>query len=542
MERHVELPAQAPHSAGSTLTVRDAVFRLLRAFGMTIVFGNPGSTELPMFIDFPEDFRYVLGLQESVVVGMADGYAQATHNAAFINLHSAAGVGHAMGNIFTAFRNRTPLVITAGQQARSILPFEPFLGSTQAPELPRPYVKWSVEPARAEDVPLAIARAYYIAMTPPRGPVLVSIPSDDWDVQTLPVDAREVSRHVRADPDLLARIAAALDGARSPAFVVGAAVDRDEAWKEAVQLAERHNARVYVAPMSGRCSFPEDHPLWGGFLPPMRERIVDRLAGHDLVFALGAPAFTYHVPGHGPHLPEGTELVQLTDDPQVAAWAPTGTSMVGSIRLGLLDLLECSTPQDRPAPPAHVRPPRVAEPEPGERLPVAWVLQTLADVRARDSILVEEAPSARPVMHGHLPVFESETFYTMCSGGLGFGLPAAVGVALGKPGARVIALVGDGSAMYAIQALWSAAQLALPVTVLILKNRRYAALYEFARIFGYRPDAHVPGTDLPDLDFVALAGAQGMKGLRVDSAEQLRPALQQALHSTAPMLVEIEVA
>lgn len=542
MDRQVELPAQAPFPASSTLTVRDAVFRLLRAFGMTSVFGNPGSTELPMFIDFPEDFRYVLGLQESVVVGMADGYAQATHNAAFVNLHSAAGVGHAMGNIFTAFRNRTPLVITAGQQARSILPFEPFLGSTQAPELPRPYVKWSVEPARAEDVPLAIARAYYIAMTPPRGPVLVSIPSDDWDVQTLPVDAREVSRHMRADPDLLARIAEALDGAHSPAFVVGAAVDRDEAWKEAVQLAERHNARVYVAPMSGRCSFPEDHPLWGGFLPPMRERIVERLAGHDLVFALGAPAFTYHVPGHGPHLPEATELVQLTDDPQVAAWAPTGTSVVGSIRLGLLDLLECSTPRDRPAPPAHVRPPRMAEPAPGERLPVAWVLQTLADVRARDSIVVEEAPSTRPVMHGHLPIFESETFYTMCSGGLGYGLPAAVGVALGKPGARVIALIGDGSAMYAIQALWSAAQLALPVTVLILKNRRYAALYEFARIFGYRPDERVPGTDLPDLDFVALAGAQGMKGLRVDTAEQLRPALHQALQSTAPMLVEIEVA
>jgi benzoylformate decarboxylase len=379
-------------------------------------------------------------------------------------------------------------------------------------------------------------------MTPPRGPVLVSIPSDDWDVQTLPVDARAVSRHLRPDPELLARIAEAIDGARSPAFVVGAAVDRDEAWNETLQLAERHNARVYVAPMSGRCSFPEDHPLWGGFLPPMRERIVERLASHDLVFALGAPAFTYHVPGQGPHLPESTELVQLTDDPQVAAWAPTGTSVVGSIRLGLLDLLEQSKPRNRATPPPHPRPPRVAEPSPGERLPVPWVLQTLADVRARDSIVVEEAPSARPVMHGHLPILASETFYTMCSGGLGYGLPAAVGVALGKPGARVIALIGDGSAMYAIQALWSAAQLALPVTVVILKNRRYAALYEFARIFGYRPDEHVPGTDLPDLDFVALAGAQGMKALRVETAEQVRPALHQALQSAAPMLVEVEVA
>src|SRR5450755_2192606 len=141
-------------------TVREAVLELLRSFRITTIFGNPGSTELPMFRSFPNDFRYIVGLQESVVVGMADGYAQATRNAAFVNLHSAAGVGHAMGNIFTAFRNRTPLVITAGQQARAILPFEPFLFSNQATELPKPYVKWSVEPARAEDVPLAVARAY----------------------------------------------------------------------------------------------------------------------------------------------------------------------------------------------------------------------------------------------------------------------------------------------------------------------------------------------------------------------------------------------
>src|SRR6202047_1680775 len=132
------------------VTVRESVLRLLRAFRMTTIFGNPGSTELPLFRDFPADFRYVLGLQESLVVGMADGYAQATDNASFVNLHSAAGVGNAMGNIFTAFRNRTPIVITAGQQARSILPFDPFLASAQATELPKPYVKWSIEPARAE--------------------------------------------------------------------------------------------------------------------------------------------------------------------------------------------------------------------------------------------------------------------------------------------------------------------------------------------------------------------------------------------------------
>ena len=163
------------------LTVSEAVYALLREFGLTTVFGNPGSTELPMFRDFPADFRYVLGLQESVVVAMADGFAQARGDAALVNLHSAIGVGHALGSIFTAYRNQTPLVITAGQQARAILPLEPFLYSEQAAQLPKPYVKWSCEPARAADVPAAIARAYYIAMQPPRGPTFVSVPVDDWD-------------------------------------------------------------------------------------------------------------------------------------------------------------------------------------------------------------------------------------------------------------------------------------------------------------------------------------------------------------------------
>src|SRR5439155_1230810 len=301
------------------MTVRAAVLDLLRAFGMTSIFGNPGSTELPLFRDFPEDFRYVLGLQEAVVVGMADGYAQATRKAAFVNLHSAVGVGHAMGNIFTSYRNRTPLVITAGQQARSILPYDPFLFSAQATELPRPYVKWSAEPARAEDVPLAVARAYYTAMQPPRGPVLVSIPADDWERRCDPVAARVVSIERRPEARGLVSIGDALDTSLHPAFSVGAAGDRDGSWSDVVRLAERHNAAVWVAPMSGRSSFPEDHALFAGFLPPMREKIVKLLAGHDVIFALGAAAFTYHVEGVGPHLPAGARLVQLIDDPNIAA-------------------------------------------------------------------------------------------------------------------------------------------------------------------------------------------------------------------------------
>lgn len=529
----------------ASITVRDAVIDLMRQLGMTSVFGNPGSTELPMFRNFPEDFRYVLGLQEAVVVGMADGYAQATRNAALVNLHSAAGVGNAMGNIFTAFKNRTPLLITVGQQARSILPFDPFLASAQATELPKPYVKWSIEPARAEDVPLAMARAYYIAMMPPRGPVLVSIPVDDWDQPAQLLAARVVSSELRAEPFVLDEIGAALDASRRPAFVVGAAVDRDNAWEAVVQLAERHNARVWAAPMSGRCSFPEDHRLFAGFLPAMREKIVSLLDGHDCIFALGAPAFTYHVEGSGPHVPPGATLCQLTDDPTTAAWTPVGTSAVGSIRLSVLDLLA------RPAPPLPLRALPAARPdrvraEPSRRISVAYVMQTLAEVRGPADIVVEEAPSARPVLQAYLPITRSEGFFTMDSGGLGYGMPAAVGVALAKPGARIIGIFGDGSSMYSIQSLWSAVQLKLPIVFLILNNQRYAALQDFAPVFGFTDSDVVQGTELPAIDFVALAKGMGCQALRVTDAALLREALQQALqqvlHASTPMLVEVEVA
>jgi benzoylformate decarboxylase len=524
-----------PHS----VNVRDAVFDLLRRLGLTTVFGNPGSTELPMFRSFPRDFRYVLGLQEAVVVGMADGYAQATGSASLVSLHSAAGVGNAMGNIFTAFKNRTPMVITAGQQARSILPYDPFLASSRPTELPRPYVKWSSEPARPYDVPLAFARAYSTAMLPPRGPVFISIPADDWDQPSELVAERVVSSEIRPDPRMIERIGHALDESERPVFVAGAAIDRDNGFDDVVRLAEKHNARVWTAPMCGRCGFPEDHPLFAGFLPAAREKIVALLDGHDCIFAIGAPVFTYHIEGHGPHIPHGATLFQLIDDPSTASWTPTGTVAVGSIRLGVLDLLS------RPAPKQRARPsPRDPAPVAVSSTPMsaAFVLQTLDRLRPGNSIVVEEAPTARPVMQTSMTFIRSRSFFTMDSGGLGYGMPAAVGVALASPEQRVIGILGDGSSMYSIQALWSAAQLNLPVVFLILNNRRYAALQEFAPLFGFAPGEPVQGTELPGIDFVALAQGQGCSALRVELPSELEPALIRAFHATSPFLIDVAIA
>jgi benzoylformate decarboxylase len=514
-------------------TVREATIALLRSFGMTTIFGNPGSTELPMFRDFPEDFQYILGLQESIVVGMADGYAQATRNAALVNLHSAAGVGHAMGNLFTAYKNQTPLVVTAGQQSRPILPFEPFLFSEQATELPKPYVKWSIEPARAEDVPAAIARAYYIAMQPPRGPVFVSIPVDDWDKMCEPVTPRRVSSVVRGDPELIAELAAALAVAERPVIVVGAGVARDDAWNEVIALAEQHQAAVWVAPMAARNSFPEDHPLFAGFLTAFREAIVKSLTGSDLILVLGGPLSLYHAEGFGPHVPEGASVYQLVDNPGIASWAPVGTAIVTNVKSGIKALLEGPRPRARTAPPALVKPEQLS----GAAMTDAYLLQQIAKLRPSGAVFVEEAPSSRGAMQSYLPMTDRDSFYTCSSGGLGHGLPAAVGIALGRRGEKVIAILGDGSSMYAIQGLWTAAQLGLPISFVIIRNGRYKALQQFGDHFGLE----TVGTSLPTLSFCGLAQAQGIQAQRADTADALDAALRASFVATTPTLVEVVV-
>ena len=243
-------------AAKTSVTVKHATLDLLRAFGIRKVFGNPGSTELPFLSDWPDDIDYVLGLQEASVIGMADGYAQATRNAGFVNLHSAAGVGNALGNIYTAHRNQTPLVITAGQQARSILPLQAFLYAERASEFPRPYVKFSVEPARPEDVPAAIARAYYVAMQPPCGPAFVSVPIDDWTHQVEPVGTRSISREFGPDREAMTALVAALSASQRPALVVGPGVDRAGAVDLMVRVAEKTKGGGLGQPVLGALQFP----------------------------------------------------------------------------------------------------------------------------------------------------------------------------------------------------------------------------------------------------------------------------------------------
>jgi benzoylformate decarboxylase len=517
------------------LTVKQATFDLLRAFGIRKVFGNPGSTELPFLSDWPDDIDYVLGLQEASVIGMADGYAQATRNAGFVNLHSAAGVGNALGNVFTAYRNQTPLVITAGQQARSILPLQPFLFAERASEFPRPYVKFAVEPARAEDVPAAIARAYYTAMQPPCGPTFVSVPIDDWTKPAQAIEARSVTRELGPDPDAIRGLAQALGASERPAFVVGPGIDRAQAVDWMVRLAEKTRATVWVSPFSARCSFPERHPQFAGFLHASPGQLSEALRAHDLVVVIGAPVFTFHVEGHASIFDGATQLFQITDDPDAAAVTPAGTSIIATMKPALAALIEMAGETKRAVPKGRTLPP---PPKSADPIPPEFLLHSLGVAMPEDAVLVEEAPSHRPTMHKFLPMRGQDSFYTMASGGLGHSLPAAVGIALARPNVRTVCLVGDGSAMYSIQALWTAAQRKLPLTVMVINNEGYGAMRAFSQVMQVR---NVPGLDMPGLDFAKIAEGMGCMALRVMKSSELADALKRGLAHQGTSLIEVMV-
>ncbi len=524
-------------------SVREASFDVFRAHGMTTMFGNPGSTELPMLRDYPEDFRYVLGLQEAVVVGMADGYAQATGGPALVNLHTAPGVGNAMGAIFNAQANHSPLVITAGQQARSLVTVQANLTNRDATRMPHPLVKWSYEPARPEDVPLALGRAAHLAKLPPRGPTFVSIPMDDWDAE---VDdayagaaiARRTSGRAGAAPEAVAELARRLEAAGNPVLVAGPDVDASGAWEAAIALAERQRLPVFAIPATGggRIGFPEGHAQFRGVLPPAIGPVSETLAGYDLILVLGSSVFPYYPNIPGPLLPEGAELVAITSDPDEAARAPMGDAIVADVRVTLERLLEEVAESDRD--PGEPLPEPTAGPE-QDPITGTAAMNALAAAFPDDGIVVLEAPSSTLALRNQLRLSRPGSYYFGAGGGLGFGLAAGVGVQLAEPDRPVVCVIGEGSVQYAVTAFWTAAAYEVPVTFLVLRNSEYAILKWFSEIEGV---TGAPGLDLPALDTASIATAYGVRSRKVDDAEALREALGEAIGSGRPELVEVGVA
>ncbi|HLM85560.1 MAG TPA: benzoylformate decarboxylase [Solirubrobacteraceae bacterium] len=537
-------------------SVREVTFDLLRAHGMTRIFGNPGSTELPMLRDFPEDFSYVLGLQELVVVGMADGFAQASGRPTHVNLHTTPGVGNAVGGIANAQANRAPLLITAGQQVRAHIAMEANLTNREAVLGPRPYVKWSHEPARAQDVPHAIARAINHTMLPPRGPAFVSIPMDDWGAEvdedaSRQLLARTLAGAAQPDRQALEQLAASLRDARAPALVAGPDIDASGGWDAAVALAEQQRLPVWAtpAPGGGRIGFPEDHANFQGVLPPAIGPVGEALAGYDLVLVAGSSVFPYYPYIPGALLAAGTTLVQITCDPAEAARAPMGSAIVGDVAGALTELVRLLAPSTREQPPARALPGALSpassadgEGEPAQADPLSGsaAMAALADAWPEDGIAVVETPSSTIALRNRLRLSRPGSYYFSASGGLGFGIAAAVGVQLAQPGRPVVCVLGEGSAQYGITALWSAATYKVPVTFLVLRNDEYMILKWFAQL--EQADG-APGLDLPGLDVAAVAQAYGVPSREVSGREQLTEALRTDIAAQdGPRLVQVPVA
>jgi benzoylformate decarboxylase len=524
-------------------SVRDASFDLLRERGMTTIFGNPGSTELPMLGSFPADFRYVLGLQEAVAVGMADGFAQASGNVAHVNLHTAPGLGHGVGAIFNAKANKAPLLLTAGQQARSLITMQASLTNRDAVEVPKPYVKWSHEPPRAKDVPLALAQAIHHARLPPSGPAFVSIPMDDWSAELEPADfALQTSRKTvgrsRPDDAEVAALARRLRAAQRPAFVAGPDIDASGGWDAAVQLVELERLAVWATPPTGggRLGFPEDHAAFQGLLAPAVGPLGEMLAPYDFVLVAGSSVFPYYPNIPGPLLAEGTELVAITNDADEAARAPMGDAIVADVALTLRALIDAlDGPPERGPPPvrAPAETPAFANP-----LSPAAVHAILAEAFPEDGIIVLESPSSTAALRNQLRISRPGSYYFSAGGGLGFGLAASVGVQLAQPERPVICVLGEGSAQYAITAFWTAAAYRVPVKFLVLRNNDYSILKWFSTLEGI---SGAPALDLPGLDVASTAQSYGVPSTTVSGRDALHAALSDALGADGPRLVQVDV-
>jgi benzoylformate decarboxylase len=532
-----------------TGTVRDAAFDVMREFGMTTIFGNPGSTEIPFLTDLPQDIRFVLGLHEGSVVGMASGYAIARGEPSFVNLHTAPGLGNAVNAIANARDCRAPLVVVVGQQDRRQVASEPFLTGRALDRLAGEYPVWSSLPIRAQDVPGAIARAYHEAQAG-RGPALVVVPMDDWlqPADELAAGFPELVLRPRSvAPEEVAGLAELIADAGSPAFVVGAGADSREGWDAVVALAERLRCPVWQEPFGGRAGFPQDHPLFAGHLHWRRRLMRDTLAGHDLVVAIGTNAFRLYVLDEpGPPVEPGTHVAVITEDPAEAHRSPCEIAVVAPVApvcRALVELVAARSGVGGVREPQPMRrPPAPPPPAAGEPLRAGHVLAALAERLPPEVVLLEESPSSRPELHERIPARAPLGFVSGANGGLGFGLSGAIGLRMGLVDRPVVAVVGDGSAMYAIQSLWSAAHYSVGVLLIVMANGRYAVMDALAREEG--GDGAWPAFEA--IDIAGISRCLGCPAVHVETLDELVAVLDDVIPSLAarpePLLVEVALA
>lgn len=532
------------------LTVRDATYEVLRETGMTTLFANPGSTEVPFLATLPADLSFVLALHEASVVGMATGFAIAGDRAAAVLLHTTAGLGNAVGAIATARVNRAPMVIIVGQQDRRHLALQPFLAG-KLEGLAGDYPLEVIAPVRGADVPAAIRRAHHVAVQG-SGPVIVIVPMGDWLEAADPyarAAATRVVRGTRAAPVEVGEIAEVLAGARRPSIIAGAGADTEEGWAALIVLAERLDARVWIEPFGARAAFPQTHPLYAGQLPADRLRVVEALKDADAVLVVGTAALRQYPWAEGPLFPPSARIMVVTEDEDEAnrSWAELGVIADVPTTVDAITKALPAADSELSRRSAEVDSSAVASPQHSTvplddgQMRAVHVFEILARNLPHDTVVVEESPSSRPALQALLPARRPLGFLSAAMGGLGFAMPAAIGLKMAAPGRPVIAIIGDGSSMYSIQSLWSAAEQSIGVVFVVLANGGYAIMDRLAEQQGGSP----VWPSFPEVSVAALARGFGVEAERIEDYACLEARLSEICsdltHRSTPLVLEVAV-
>ena len=545
------------------ITGRSAFLALLKDEGVTHLFGNPGTTELPIMHalkDHP-DLTYVMAMQESLVVAIADGFSRASGKLVACNVHVAPGLGNAMGSLYNARFTGTPMILTAGQQEQGHGLMEPVLYGPLV-QMAEPLVKWAVEVTRLEDLARIVRRAAKIATTPPTGPVFISLPGDILNAEAgIELGrATRVDARVRPSDDALQALVARILKAQRPVIVTGDEIVKSDALAEAALLAETLGAPAYQCSTPYGAHFLSEHPCFMGALSRLQKQVREVLSPYDLMIVLGADPLRMSVHSEVDPKPEGLPIAQIglvdwdlaknygaeialkADVKETlralvpALKAAGGGALEARAKQGLAELTSKNW--------SARRGPLIAQiVKAKDRLPIDPDYLTLRLVEAMpdNAILVDEAlTSGRPILSLR-PHRERYGYHALASGGIGWGLPASVGVSLAHPNRPVVCFSGDGSAMYSIQALWTAAHHRLPLNVVIANNGGYRIIKQ--RLLAFHSDDHYVGMDFadPPVDFAGLARSLGLEAMRISEPAELQPKLSDAFARPGAKLIEVMV-
>jgi benzoylformate decarboxylase len=543
-----------------------AFLELLKQEGVEILFGNPGTTELPLMdaLAVENELRYVLALQEASVIGMADGYAQASGKLAVVNLHVTPGLGNAMGMLYDAQKAGSPILVTAGQHDQDFNTTEPILWA-DLPPIARPLVKWSAEVHRLADLPRLLHRAAKTALAPPTGPVFLALPGDilkaEGEIDLLA--PTRIAAQLRGDPVAVKQAATILAEAKRPLIVAGDAVARSKAHAELIELAELIGAPVYSELVPSTASFPASHPLFRGAMTRMQGPVRKILEQYDVLFSVGGDLFTLSLPSDIEPMPAGLTLIHLDTDPwELGKNYPPQVAILGDPKTTLPDITEAlrkamssgargaarerldaakaATLTEREALKAKAR--EMARQTPVQPLSL---LNAIGEMLPEDAVVIDETISSGAGIRSLIRSDDPQSFYGLRGGGIGWGLPAALGVKLALPDRPVLALVGDGSAMYTCQALWTAAHERIAAVFVILNNSSYRILKQrlvAQRGLAAQADRFV-GMELTDpvIDYVNLARSLGVAAERATSVHDATDLIAKGLKSDVPLLIEVPV-